>query len=44
MTNLTGGRMRIDITDMGIQSAYELSLLFESVGLERVGGMVRMVV
>lgn len=36
--------MKITITDMGLQSAYELSLLFDSVGIERVGGMVRMVV
>ena len=36
--------MKITITDLGIQSAYELSLLFESVGLERVGESVKMVV
>ena len=36
--------MKITITDLGIQSAYELSLLFESLGLERVGESVKMVV
>jgi hypothetical protein len=36
--------MKITITDMGLQSAYELSLLFDSVGIERVGESVKMVV
>ena len=36
--------MKITITDMRLQSAYELSLMFESVGLERVGESVKMVV
>ena len=36
--------MKITITDMGLQSAYELSLLFDSVGIERVGESVKMVI